>query len=102
LETGYGRLDSQGDRRRRGAALLLAASTIATAETAVAQWNGGPVFWQGGGIRGSREAVGPVASDPYSSDAYWSIPGWSDSCWQVRPIYSRDGDWLDNRRVKVC
>jgi hypothetical protein len=31
-------------------------------------------------------------------------PFWSDddSCWQVRPIYSVSGAWLDNRRVNVC
>jgi hypothetical protein len=38
------------------AALLLAASAVATAEPSAAQWSGGPDSWQGGGIRGSREA----------------------------------------------
>jgi hypothetical protein len=84
------------------AALLLAASAVATAEPAAAQWSDRSGFWQGGGIRGSREAVEPGASDRYSSDAYWSIPGFTDPCWQVRPIYSSDGAWLDNRRVNVC
>jgi hypothetical protein len=46
-----------------------------------------------------------------STDAPWSppfatgerAPFWSDddSCWQVRPIYSISGAWLDNR-VNVC
>jgi hypothetical protein len=26
----------------------------------------------------------------------------SSRCWQVRPIYSASGAWLDNRRVNVC
>jgi hypothetical protein len=48
-------------------------------------------------------AVVPGASAPYSSAPYLSDPYWSDdSCWQVRPIYSISGAWLDNRRVNVC
>ena len=84
------------------AALSLVASAVATAEPAGAQWGGGPGFSQSGGISDSREAAGPVAGDPYSSDAYWRIPGWTESCLQVRPVYSITGAWLDNRRVKVC
>jgi hypothetical protein len=82
------------------APMLLAASVLATAEPVAAQWRGGP-GWQGGG-RDYGElwlpdgpwgpAVAPGASGPY----------WSDSCWQVRPIYSDSGAWLDNRRVNVC
>jgi hypothetical protein len=79
------------------AVLLLAALAIAAAESAAAQWSdNGHGFWQGGGIRGSQEARPPWGDD-FSSDDFWG-----DSCWQVRPIYSRDGAWLDNRRVKVC
>jgi hypothetical protein len=85
-------------------ALLLAASAVATAEPGAAQWRGGP-GWQGGwGSRGAMAhdapegpAVAPGASAPYLNDPYWS-----DSCWQVRPIYSISGAWLDNRRVNVC
>ena len=87
------------------AALLLAASAVATAEPGAVQCRGGP-GWQGGGW-GSRgamahdapeaPAVAPGAGAPYLSDPYWS-----DSCWQVRPIYSISGAWLDNRRVNVC
>jgi hypothetical protein len=82
------------------AALLLAASSVATAEPAAAQWSDGPGFWQGGGIRGSREAIEPwvPAVRPGASDPDWTDP----ACWQVRPIYSIAGDWLGNQRVKVC
>ena len=79
------------------AALLLAASAIATAEPAAAQWSdNGRGFWQGGGIRGSLEPRSPWGDDNWADD------NWGDSCWRVRPIYSRDGAWLDNRRVYVC
>ena len=80
-----------------GAALLLAASAVATAEPAAAQWSDdGHAFWQGGGIRGSREPRPPWGASS-SRGGYWG-----DSCWQVRPIYSTSGAWLDNRRVYVC
>jgi hypothetical protein len=80
------------------AALLLAASAVATADPAAAQWSdNGHGFWQGGGIRGSREPR-PSWGDDFSSDDF----GTDAACWRVRPIYSADGDWLGNRRVKVC
>jgi hypothetical protein len=83
------------------AALLLAASAVVTAEPVAAQWSSGPGFWQGGGIRGSREAMEP--RDPDWSDSDWGDPDWTDAgCWRVRPIYSIDGFWLGNQRVKVC
>jgi hypothetical protein len=87
------------------AAMLLAASALAIAEPVAAQWRDGP-GWQGGGrSRGELwlpeapwgPAVVPGASAPHSSGPYWS-----DSCWQVRSIYSTSGTWLDNRRVNVC
>jgi len=87
-------------------ALLLAASALATAEPAVAQWR---VEHDGaGGWRGAPSEAG--ASDPYfdspggsPGEVGASAPDWSDdSCWQVRPIYSASGAWLDNRRVNVC
>jgi hypothetical protein len=86
------------------AALLLAASSVTTAELAAAQSSDGPDFWEGGGIRGSRESMspwGPVVT-PGPRDPDWSDPDWSDPCWQVRPIYSIAGDWFGNRHVKVC
>jgi hypothetical protein len=79
------------------AALSLVASAVATAEPAAAQWSdNGHGFWQGGGIRGSQETR-PSWGDDFSSD-----DSWGDSCWQVRPVYSITGAWLDNRRVNVC
>jgi hypothetical protein len=86
-------------------ALSLAASALATAEPAAAQWR---VERDGsGGWRGAPSEAG--ASDPYFGSP-WGSPGeagatapdWSASCWQVRPIYSASGAWLDNRRVNVC
>ena len=82
-------------------ALSLAASALATAEPAAAQWH---VERDGAG--GWRAA--PSATDPYFGSSWGSpheagAPDWSnDSCWQVRPIYSASGAWLDNRRVNVC
>ena len=87
------------------AAMLLAASALAITEPVAAQWRDGP-GWQGGDrARGELwlpeapwgPAVAPGASAPHSSGPYWS-----DSCWQVRSIYSTSGAWLDNRRVNVC
>jgi hypothetical protein len=83
-------------------ALSLAASALATAEPAAAQWRG----------EHDGDYWGPTAGarDPYFGSP-WDPPGeagasaheWSDdSCWQVRPIYSASGAWLDNRRVNVC
>ena len=70
-------------------ALSLAASALATAEPAAAQW------------RVERDGAGGWRAAP--SEAGASAPDWSDdSCWQVRPIYSASGAWLDNRRVNVC
>jgi hypothetical protein len=77
-------------------ALSLAVSALATAGPAAAQWRGErDDRWWG----------------PMSTGAPWSppfargerAPFWNDdSCWQVRPIYSISGAWLDNRRVNVC
>jgi hypothetical protein len=82
-------------------ALSLAASALATAEPAAAQW------------RVERDGAGSWRGVPSASDPYFDSPGgspgeagasdWSDdACWQVRPIYSASGAWLDNRRVNVC
>ena len=88
-----------------GVAMLLAASALAIFEPVAAQWRDGP-GWQGGDrARGELwlaqtpwgPAVAPGASAPHSTGPYWS-----DSCWQVRSIYSTSGAWLDNRRVNVC
>ena len=86
-------------------ALSLAASALATAEPAAAQWRGGR-----DGDSGWRGPPGEAGSVPYfgnprrsSGEVGASAPYWSDdSCWQVRPIYSISGAWLDNRRVNVC
>ena len=87
-------------------ALSLAASTLATAEPAAAQWRGehdGDWGWRG--PPGEAGASAPYFGNPWGSpgEAGASAPYWSDdSCWQVRPIYSASGAWLDNRRVNVC
>lgn len=80
--------------------LSLAASALATAEPALARGGGGhngAWDWRGSSATGAPwrpPAPGPAAP-------YWS--GFNDdSCWQVRPIYSISGAWLDNRRVNVC
>ena len=79
-------------------ALSLAAPALVTAEPAAAQGRGGrDGDW---GWRGSM-AIGSPWGPPGEAGAsalYWS----DDSCWQVRPIYSVSGAWLDNRRVNVC
>jgi hypothetical protein len=99
-----------GDRISKGivagmTALLLAA----TAGPVAAQQRGGPGSQGGGWDRpgaiapqapwGSPVPPGAVAPDlqsPFLSDRFWG------DCWQVRPIYSISGAWLDNRRVNVC
>jgi hypothetical protein len=83
------------------AAMLLAA----TAEPVAAQWRDGPGWQSGGRARGELwlpDIPGGPAPPPGASAPYSSGPYWSDSCWQVRPIYSTSGAWLDNRRVNVC
>ncbi len=71
---------------------------------AAAQWRGGhDGDW--GWRAGEAGASDPYFSSPWGSpgEAGASDPDWSDdSCWQVRPIYSVSGAWLDNRRVNVC
>ena len=83
-----------------GTALLLAASAPATAEPAAAQWRGG--HDGGWGWQGSMAAGSPWAPPEGASAPSWSGYYFDDSCWQVRPIYSVSGAWLDNRRVNVC
>jgi hypothetical protein len=85
-------------------ALSLAASALATAEPAAAQWGGGR-----DGNWGWRGPPGEAGSVPYfdnpwgsSGEVGASAPDWSADCWQVRPIYSISGAWLGNRRVNVC
>jgi hypothetical protein len=46
-------------------------------------------------------AAAPGGSAPYLLNPFLGDSFWSD-CWQVRPIYSISGAWLDNRRVNVC
>jgi hypothetical protein len=88
------------------AVLSLAASALATAEPAAAQWRGehdGDWGWRG--PQGGAGASDPYFGSPWGSpgELAASAPDWSDdSCWQVRPIYSASGAWLDNRRVNVC
>jgi hypothetical protein len=101
-------LETEIMRNRTSEAIVAAVTALslaATAEPVAAQSRGGP-GWQGGGWgwRGAMApgapggpAVAPSASAPYLTD-----PFWSDSCWQVRPIYSLSGAWLDNQRVNVC
>ena len=72
-------------------ALSLAASGVATAEPAAAQWRGGRDGgwgWQGSMANGAPS--GPPAAAG-ASDPYWSGYSFDDSCWQVRPIYSVSG-----------
>ena len=80
--------------------LSLAPSALATAEHAAAQERGGHNgAWGWRGSMATGAPWGPPAAGP--SAPYWS--GFYDnSCWQVRPIYSVSGAWLDNRRVNVC
>jgi hypothetical protein len=84
-------------------ALSLAASALATAEPGAAQWRGehDGDYW---GPLGRAGASDPYFASPWDpSDEVPSAPDWGDdSCWQVRPIYSASGAWLDNRRVNVC
>ena len=75
------------------AALLLAASACIIAGPAAAQWRGAQPFAPG---------VSAPSFDARRDHFLMGQHFWSDSCWQVRPIYSRDGAWLDNRRVNVC
>ena len=81
-------------------ALSLAAAALATAEPAAAQWRDGH-----DGGRGWPGSMAPGApwGPPDAARASAPYP-WSgnDSCWQVRPIYSISGAFLDNRRVNVC
>jgi hypothetical protein len=80
--------------------LSLTASALATAEPAAAQWGGEHNgAWGGRGSMATGAPSGPPAAG--ASPPYWS--GFNDDpCWQVRPIYSVSGAWLDNRRVNVC
>jgi len=79
--------------------LSLAASAVATAEPAVAQWRNHDGGWGWQGSAGVGAPLGPPAAS--ASAPHWS--GFNDDpCWQVRPIYSISGAWLDNRRVNVC
>ena len=85
------------------AALLLVAPAVAAAEPIGAHSSDGP-GWQSGGRTSPGATAGEAprglaagASAPFLGDPYWS-----DTCWQVRPIYSISGAWLDNRRVNVC
>ncbi len=80
--------------------LSLAPSALATAEHAAAQERGGHNgAWGWRGSMATGAPWGPPAAGP--SAPYWS-GFYDDSCWQVRPIYSVSGAWLDNRRVNVC
>ncbi|HZZ63334.1 MAG TPA: hypothetical protein VFE63_19570 [Roseiarcus sp.] len=98
-----------GDRISKAiVAGLTALSLVATAEPAAAQQRGGSGSQGDWGRPGAMAtdaprgpSVPPGAIAPYSPDASFSDPFWSD-CWQVRPIYSISGAWLDNRRVNVC
>jgi hypothetical protein len=87
-------------------ALSLAAAALATAEPAAAQWRswndggqGSPGYMASGAPWGPPEAARDSAAYSWSGDDPWSG---NDSCWQVRPIHSISGAWLDNRRVNVC
>jgi hypothetical protein len=82
-------------------ALSLAASALATAEPAAAQWSGGG--HGGTPAQGVPIIIGPRQPESLSSGWGANAPDWSDDpCWQVRPIYSVTGAWLDNQRVNVC
>jgi hypothetical protein len=95
------------------AAGATALSLAATAEPAAAQWRDGQDGGQGwlgpGALWGAPEAARDSAPSSWSGNDPWS-DSWSgndpwsgdDSCWQVRPIYSISGAWLNNRRVNVC
>jgi hypothetical protein len=81
-------------------ALSLAASALATAEPAAAQWSGGHGGTQAQGV---PIIIGPRQPESPSSEWGANAPDWSDDpCWQVRPIYSVTGAWLDNQRVNIC
>jgi hypothetical protein len=111
------------------AAILATASSCAMARsggTGSFHGGGSGVFhgaprgvWRGGGMGPLRAgALGHPDSSRgdwrlpwrrgYGGRGHGSYPGWGsgfdfgDSCWQVRPIYSISGAWLDNRRVNVC
>lgn len=72
----------------------LAVFALATAGPAAAQWRGErDGNWPGFRYTGNPPLV--TGERP----RFWSD---DDSCWQVRPIYSVSGAWLDNRRVNVC
>jgi hypothetical protein len=80
-------------------ALSLVTSVLLLAEPADAQqWRG-----ERGGYQGGTITLGPTQPDSWSSGWGASAPDWSDDpCWQVRPIYSVSGAWLNNQRVNVC
>lgn len=82
-----------------GVTALSLGIVLATAEPVAAQQQGGG--WGRPGAT-SREAPWdpPVPSGSIAPPSFGD-PFWSD-CWQVRPIYSLSGAWLDNRRVNVC
>jgi hypothetical protein len=76
-------------------ALSLAVSALATAGPAAAEWRG-----ERDDRWGSMSAGAPWSPPVVTGER---APFWSDdSCWQVRPLYSISGAWLDNRRVNVC
>jgi hypothetical protein len=99
-----------GDRISKAiVAGVTALSLAATAGPVAAQQRGGAGSQGGGWGRPgamapeapSGPAVPPGAIAPNLPGPSFSDPFWSD-CWQVRPIYSVSGAWLDNRRVNVC
>ncbi len=79
-------------------ALSVVASALATAEPAAAQWRG---EHEGGGSMAIGSRWGPPG-EAGASAPYWSDDRSDDSCWEVRPIYSVSGAWLNNRRVNFC
>ncbi len=109
------------------AALILSAAAILATASAVAMTrSGGMGGFHGGGFDGVHPGMGAWAGGAlghpgwgrgdwdhrwrrgYGGWGHGGYPGWGsgydfgDSCWQVRPIYSISGAWLDNRRVNVC
>jgi hypothetical protein len=79
-------------------ALTVAATIVATAAPAEAQWRGrGGYGWRGPALVGGL-ALGALAAGAYAAPAY----GYGGCYITRRPVVNRWGDVVAYRRVRVC
>jgi hypothetical protein len=96
------------DRISRAMVASVTVLSLAARAEPVSAQSGGAPGWQDGGRGWPPTTIAPGApgGPPVVSGRsapYFGAPDWSDDpCWQVRPIYSVSGAWLNNQRVNVC